>query len=338
VLTCVSGGRFVQVMDFPVYNLFRASTPLPVHNLCENVEWEGMYMRLRMYKDYLQKHQEAHSNDRRQRLFVVSDGMDVIFNDLSQLMPQSADHQQRMIDAVALLIINRYEALVGDSTTKAVFSSERLCGWGGAHMCNDADDSRYPNAPTDSKYLNAGGYIGPAAVLLQILDVVLAMAAKARSDADMGDLRAKTTARDAAGGETDQYFFKLYFWEHPETVMLDYHQDIFGNFLEVEHSTCYDGWKPRCAFEPCCTISDSFSRFREVFYERYSVEGCQISRLGRTPISWHGNGAGKWIWLLALDTLARSCPYVANLTVEKYPVGPIEDMWREFDKSRVMAT
>ena len=56
VVTCVSGGRYVKVMDFPVFHLFRASTPLPVHNVCENHEWDGMYMRLRFYRDFLEKH------------------------------------------------------------------------------------------------------------------------------------------------------------------------------------------------------------------------------------------------------------------------------------------
>ena len=40
----------MNVMDFPVFHIFRASTPLPVHNVCENHEWDGMYMRLRFYQ------------------------------------------------------------------------------------------------------------------------------------------------------------------------------------------------------------------------------------------------------------------------------------------------
>eukprot|EP00438_Fugacium_kawagutii_P006425 Skav210653 [mRNA] locus=scaffold2527:142017:144236:+ [translate_table: standard] len=77
VITCVSGGRYVNVMDFPVFHLFRASTPLPVHNLCENHEWDGMYMRLRFYRDFLEKHL-ATASASRPRLFIVSDGMDAV--------------------------------------------------------------------------------------------------------------------------------------------------------------------------------------------------------------------------------------------------------------------
>ena len=75
VITCVSGGRYVNVMDFPVFHLFRASTPLPVHNLCENHEWDGMHMRLRFYRNFLEKHLE---DGAQRRLFIVSDGMEAL--------------------------------------------------------------------------------------------------------------------------------------------------------------------------------------------------------------------------------------------------------------------
>jgi hypothetical protein len=77
VVTCVSGRRYVNVMDFPVFHLLRASTPLPVHNVCENHEWDGMYMRLRFYRDFLEKHL-AETGVQRPRLFIISDGMDAI--------------------------------------------------------------------------------------------------------------------------------------------------------------------------------------------------------------------------------------------------------------------
>lgn len=303
VLTCVSGGRFVNVMDFPVYHIFRASTPLPVHNLCENVEWEGMHMRLRLYRRFLNEHLERArgAGDGREKLFIVSDGMDVIFNDLAEVI--SADPDLRGLtpaQAAALLVIRRYESVVGSAVEKprAVFSSERLCGWGGAHLCSEEDLARYPEATTDSRYLNAGGYIGPPGLLAEILGAVLGLAASARHHAGMGDLRAKTTAEDAVGGETDQYFFKLYFWEHPDVVVLDYHQIIFGNFLEVEPHPCYDGWKPRCAMEPCCTVSDNFTRFHEVFYGNYEVRGCSIWR------SLASHLARQRRWEVALADLA----------------------------------
>ena len=119
-------------MDFPVFHIFRASTPLPVHNVCENHEWDGMYMRLRFYQDFLEKYLATAAGDR-QRLFIVSDGMDVIFNDLSQLidadpalkeaLPVEAHDDESAavlfptkqcpllsLEAAARIIIQRYEA------------------------------------------------------------------------------------------------------------------------------------------------------------------------------------------------------------------------------------
>eukprot|EP00435_Cladocopium_sp_Y103_P065286 s818_g27.t1 len=290
VITCVSGGRYVTVMDFPVFHLLRASTPLPVHNVCENHEWDGMYMRLRFYRDFLEKHLAETEGVQKPRLFIISDGMDaiicfrseylfiedidVIFNDLQQIIQlDPALKGLHPAEAVSRVIIERYEAIIAGSHLEVVFSSERLCGWGGGHVCSDEDDSRYPQAPTDSKYLNAGGYIGPAPALLRILQWVLAKATAVREGKTGSDpLRWKTTAQDAIAGETDQYFFKMYFWEHPESVTLDYHQYIFGNFVEVEGAVCRDGWRPRCSMQPCCTVSDSFRRFQEIFYGNYRIE------------------------------------------------------------------
>lgn len=338
VLTCVSGGRYLNVMDFPVYHIFRASTPLPVHNVCENIEWEGMHMRLRKYMDYLGKRSSRFIDGGREPLFIVSDGMDVIFNDLTEVLDGDPELRGRApLEGAAWLVIRRYEEILGAGAgRKAIFSSERVCGWGGAHMCSDADLARYPEAPTDSRFLNAGGYIGPASVLMRIIGAVLSIAGRAKQDAGFGDLRAKTTATDAAGGETDQYFFKLHFWEHPDEIALDYHQSIFGNFLEVEGVPCYDGWRPTCAAQPCCTLSDDFKRFHRTFYGSYEVRGCSVWRKGRLPISWHGNGAGKWLWLIALEELTRVCTYVANLTVQQYPIEPIEKLFEEFDQARVL--
>ena len=33
--------------------------------------------------------------------------------------------------------------------------------------------------------------------------------------------------------DSDQYFFKRYFWDNPDKIAMDYNQSIFGNFLEI---------------------------------------------------------------------------------------------------------
>lgn len=58
VVTCVSGGTNLNVSDFPVYKLFvgtLVTQGVGVLNLCENLEWAGMPMRLGRYKEYLEE-------------------------------------------------------------------------------------------------------------------------------------------------------------------------------------------------------------------------------------------------------------------------------------------
>lgn len=64
-------------------------------------------MRLRLYRDFLQKYLEGLAAPR-ERLFIISDGMDVIFNDLTSIMEDSL----HPAEAVSNIIIERYEALV----------------------------------------------------------------------------------------------------------------------------------------------------------------------------------------------------------------------------------
>jgi len=50
------------------------------------------------------------------------------------------------------------------------------------------------------------------------------------------------------------------------------------------------------------------------------------------PVSWHGNGAGKWLWLLALDRLVLQCSPAANLTVARYPEKVLQGVYDRFEE------
>merc|ERR1712107_820873 len=127
-----------------------------------------------------------------------------------------------------------------------------------------------------------GGYIGPAEDLSEMMSAVL-------------HLKSTATGEHKEKGEnSDQYFFKLYYWDHQDRVALDYHQSLFGNFLEIAQRHCESDWAPTCAVKPCCTESDNFRRFHQLFYSMYNVNGCAVWRKENLPVSWHGNGAGKW--------------------------------------------
>ncbi|CAK9010243.1 unnamed protein product [Durusdinium trenchii] len=323
IVTCVTGGKDVVVADFPMYRLFRATTPLPIlHNVCEDVKWEGIDFRLRKYEQFFRELVRA--NSRKDILYMVVDGLDVFFNDVSQVAsprtPTEAVAKEDLAGVTGRLIAERYEALASGPAPRAIImSTERLCGWGGAKFCSIEDEARYPEAPTDSKYLNAGGYIGPAEALQDMISAVLRMKSTAT-----GEHRQK-------GQLSDQYFFKLYFWDHQDKIALDYHQLIFGNFLEIANRPCESDWAPVCAVKPCCTESDNFRRFHQLFFSRYKVKGCAVWRENNLPISWHGNGAGKWLYLLALDQLSLRCGPAANVTRAQMPEQMMADLFEKYD-------
>jgi len=336
VVTCVSGGTHLMVADFPVYDVFRGTTPLRmVHNICENVEWEGMHFRLKAYARFFEELPPPREGEL-PILYIVSDGADVFFNDLSEVVSQEGlegdeDEAEARARATARLIAERYEAVAtgagpdghGGPRRPVVASTERLCGWGGAKLCSDADEARYPESPTDSKYLNAGGYMGPADALATMISAVLELKESAQGE----ELE--------KGRDSDQYYFKRYFWDNQHMIAMDYHQSIFGNFLEVVNKPCENDWLPQCARKPCCTESDDFRRFADLFYGRYEVRGCAVWRGSNLPVSWHGNGAGKWLWLLALDRLALECAPAANVTLARYPVEMLRDVYDKFEKRSI---
>jgi len=306
------------VADFPVFSIFLASAQLTVHNVCTNDEWQGMHFRIKMYIRFLRGLAASAPSGGSKVLYLVTDGLDVFFNDLS-VLPTVANRsggapvsRAAVSHAIAGVIAERYEAVVeassasGEPRKAIVVSTERLCGWGGAKLCSEAEEHQYPESPTDSKYLNAGGYVGPADALVEMIQGVLHL----KENADEQDAE--------RGRNSDQFFFKKYFWSHQDKIALDYNQSIFGNFLEVEQRPCDHGWLPRCAVQPCCTVSDDFRRFRDLFYGLYTVQGCAVWRGDNLPVSWHGNGAGKWLYLLSLDQLSFQCPAMANLTLAHF--------------------
>lgn len=146
IVTCVSGGTKLVVSDFPVFKIFMATIirqGVNVVNVCENMEWTGMHARLHQYVAYLKN--ETAKNDamgggmRQRKLYMVVDGMDVFFNDVGPVL------DQENVDNFAQYLRKKYDEIRGDK--KIVISSERICGWGGAHLCTEKDEARYPAAP-----------------------------------------------------------------------------------------------------------------------------------------------------------------------------------------------
>ncbi|KAF4726951.1 hypothetical protein FOZ62_023591, partial [Perkinsus olseni] len=281
-ITCVTDQNDT-VADLPVFKILQATSPVTVVNTCADLrssDWSGMNVRVKSYADYLSREPPGNA------LYIVVDGMDVFFNDLSRLSDTRG------------LAVDQFIKEVFDTFGKPiVMSTERLCGWGGANECSEEEIARFPEASTDSRFLNAGAYMGGRDALLSMLSWVIEFAG-------------------TADFKSDQRLFFEFYWSHPHLVALDHQQLLFGNFIETVGVPCPDGWKPPCAHQPCCTISDDFALFNETL-GLYDVRGCEVARRvdsgdHRLPIAWHGNGVGKWMFLLIVDELARQCPPVAE--------------------------
>lgn len=277
---------------------------MPVHNPCENEEWTGTRLRLAKYEEMLAPHV-----DDTETLFIVTDGTDVFFNDMSEVLRKSGE-------TFPELVRRRYEKF----GKPIVISAERICGWGGAYLCSIEEANRYPDAPTTAKFLNAGGYIGHAKALHSMISEVV------RNRAELCGREPDSRYCGGPGGEADQYFFMQYFWNHQDIVALDYHHEIFGNFLEVGEFVCVNEWKPRCAFTPCCTESDDIKTFNRTYNGRYKTHGCAIWRNDNLPISWHGNGAGKWFYLISINRLVTYCQHVAAEALSTFDEGKMFDI------------
>eukprot|EP00397_Hematodinium_sp_SG-2012_P007351 GEMP01007396.1.p1 GENE.GEMP01007396.1~~GEMP01007396.1.p1 ORF type:complete len:733 (+),score=152.95 GEMP01007396.1:611-2809(+) len=298
VITCVSGGLALMTIDLPVYRIFRRTAQhmgVRVHNPCEDEEWTGTNLRLAKYVETL-----APFLDNSETLYFVTDGADVFFNDMSSVLERGEEFSA---------LVRRRFAQLGK---RIVVSAERICGWGGAYLCSHEEADRYPDSPTSAKFLNAGGYLGRAKDLHSMISEVIEQ--RAMHCGPNPDSR----YCGGPGGEADQYFFMQYFWNHMDIVALDYHHSIFGNFLEVGRFTCENQWKPRCAFTPCCTESDAITTFNLTYNARYKTRECAVWRQDNLPVLWHGNGAGKWFYLISLNRLISHCQHVAQEALEQF--------------------
>merc|ERR1711934_641446 len=87
----------------------------------------------------------------------------------------------------------------------------------------------------------------------------------------------------------------------------------------------------------CCPAASSFDWLHETYYSPYAVEGCVLRREGRMPISWHGDGLGKWTYLLALTDLAFNCHRIARLVITNHPTDMLDHLFSSLLPRRSLA-
>jgi hypothetical protein len=134
--------------------------------------WQGFLQKLRALRAFLSRLPQ-------ERLCLCTDGYDVIY-----LQP-------------AAVIVERYRRF----DAPVVFAAERCFHAPG----DEALQERYPASPTPYRYLNAGAFIGPAGVLVPLLDQVLA----------------------APRSEVDQALFSRHYLDHPGSIVLDHRAELF---------------------------------------------------------------------------------------------------------------
>merc|ERR1711865_288315 len=173
----------------------------------------------------------------------------------------------------------------------------------------------------------------------------------------------KSTADIKYQGQEDATAFLRRFARKPEAAGLlvpDSRQRLFGSLAEAVPGSCPDGKEghttfctnaaatSRAAFSKasenlapshvpssrCCPTTFMFDRLHETYFARFAVEGCIIRRGDEMPISWHGDGLGKWMHLLALTDLAGDCHRVARLVLANHPVDMLDHLFARFSATQ----
>ena len=99
--------------------LFQETSMLPIINLCDGLSWHGMHTRLKAYLNFFDS---ALDDD---TIYYVTDGIDVFFNDMTSILTNFPS-----VDDYIISIYQLFDKPI-------VMSTERICGWGGANLCNN---------------------------------------------------------------------------------------------------------------------------------------------------------------------------------------------------------
>ena len=285
VLTCVTDSERLS-LGLPTFRIFRETSPFPVINVCSaGTKWAGMSTRLHAIAEFLQDGPQNGT-----KLYVIADGLDVVFNGLSELE-----------------VLNRFESF----RKPVVMATEAFCGWGGAQECPQEYIDRFPKVSDEefagNRFLNAGASIGRTSDLLRLIQGVISLSS-------------------TTNFQSDQRLFFEYYWKNPDSIALDHTQRLFGNLIKATPGPCPNGWNPPCAEPPCCFFTDELNHMH-VLLADYSIFGCQVRyRDQDAPLLLHGNGMGKMMFLALIDRLSSTCPKIAKLVLDIEEPGLLTDV------------
>lgn len=149
-------------------------------------------------------------------------------------------------------ILNKYEKF----PRPLVFSAEKPCHPPG-------NSHKFPTSETSLRFLNSGGYIGPAGVMLKALDEI--------------------QAKGFQLGSCDQLAWQKLFWARPDVIALDYRAEIFLCMAEGPNKI------------DAKLDNSSLQKTINGLEQLVSVDGRRIKFLetGENPCQVHFNGPSK---------------------------------------------
>ena len=208
VVVCIKNLKAVAG-DFPIHDVLRALTTLPITNICRDAEGHESSMLLERSVNFFRT--EAIRNPSTLYLLVLSKNS--FFNEQSNQTCAGTDVEGACFESVEANIIGRYRALVDEKSSrlKVIAGTERFCRQG-YQRCDETELSMSP-------YLYASGLLGSAEALMSLL-------------VGLSDLQ---QAAAASGGQDLTRLLRSYArWPGAQVeVIADEEQRIFGTLTEA---------------------------------------------------------------------------------------------------------
>ncbi|CAL1171144.1 unnamed protein product [Cladocopium goreaui] len=260
--------------DFPVFDVFRASTVFTITNVCRKAEARrNPAVLVRELADFFAIEALRNSST----LYLVVLASNTFFNDLNVKLAS----QTTASSAAETELVEKYRRLLKEegidklNELNVVVATDRVCRQGQYGACKEVQ----------SPYLHASGLLGQAQALGTL-------------SAELLDLLDRSSDRDVDLNS----LLREYASQSLEVRLVpDRRQLIFGSLTEVIPGHCAEAAERGnwcVASSPCCPISNNIHFLHEAFYGRYSVEECTMVRKEglQKPVLWSGDGIAKWMY------------------------------------------
>lgn len=327
IVTCFPGDLNVVAGEIPVHNILRATTPLPVRNLCglheDGRPPQDLFELLLLLAQHLSWAGLQPQGALPVLYYVVFD-TNVFFNRIEGAPANGGGRNTPASRTAASVIAARYESAVVEGHRELqrrgadlAQATSRPVVAAAEDFCRDGRDFPCGHGEAEPPFLRAASLAGPGDLLVTLIREVEALGL-ARGERDASSL-----LRDLAS-------------RRPSDIVPDSSERLFGSLVRAVPGPCSEtevsgAWCPPDA--PCCPTGHAFHRMHE---SHHLTEGCALhsSRRDEPPISWHGDGLAKWSYVLAIHSLATSCQRIARLVLMNHPVDMLDHLFRAFSATQ----